>query len=96
MIIHNQFPIQIIIYLTKEKEKIMKIKLSDHFTYKKLFRFTLPTIIMMLFTSIYSVVDGIFVSNFVGKNALSSINIIYPLAMVVAALALCLELAVAQ
>lgn len=63
----------------------MKIKLSDHFTYKKLFRFTLPTIIMMLFTSIYSVVDGIFVSNFVGKNALSSINIIYPLAMVVAA-----------
>ena len=48
----------------------MNIQLSEHFTYKKLLRFILPSIIMMVFTSIYSVVDGIFVSNFVGKSAL--------------------------
>ena len=46
----------------------MNIQLSEHFTYKKLLRFILPSIIMMVFTSIYSVVDGIFVSNFVGKS----------------------------
>lgn len=44
----------------------MKIQLSDHFTYKKLFRFTLPSIVMMIVTSVYSVVDGLFVSNLVG------------------------------
>ena len=43
----------------------MQIQLSDHFTYKKLMRFVLPTVVMMIFTSIYSVVDGFFVSNFV-------------------------------
>lgn len=48
----------------------MNIQLSDHFTYKKLFRFVLPSIVMMIFTSIYSVVDGLFVSNFVGKPPL--------------------------
>ena len=48
----------------------MKIKLSDHFSYGKLIKFTLPTIIMMIFTSIYGVVDGVFVSNFVGSDAL--------------------------
>ena len=47
----------------------MKIKLSDHFSYGKLIKFTLPTIIMMIFTSIYGVVDGVFVSNFVGSDA---------------------------
>lgn len=46
----------------------MKIQLSDHFTYKKLLRFTFPAIIMLVFTSIYGVVDGFFVSNFVGKT----------------------------
>ena len=45
----------------------MRIQLSDHFTYRKLLRFTLPSIVMMVFTSIYGVVDGLFVSNFVGK-----------------------------
>lgn len=45
----------------------MHIQLSDHFTYRKLLRFTLPSIVMMIFTSIYSVVDGFFVSNFVGR-----------------------------
>ena len=45
----------------------MKIQLSDHFTYKKLIRFTIPSITMMIFTSIYSVVDGFFVSNFAAR-----------------------------
>ena len=45
------------------------IRLSDHFSYSKLLRFTLPSIVMMVFTSIYGVVDGLFVSNFVGKTA---------------------------
>lgn len=48
----------------------MNIKLSDHFTYKKLLRFCLSPIIMMVFTSIYGVVDGLFVSNYVGKNCI--------------------------
>ena len=47
----------------------MNISLSDHFTYKKLLRFTFPSIIMMILTSIYGVVDGVFVSNFVGSEA---------------------------
>lgn len=63
----------------------MKIQLSDHFTYTKLFRFTLPSIIMMIVTSVYSVVDGLFVSNFVGDNALAAVNIIFPLTMIVGA-----------
>ena len=53
----------------------MNIKLSDHFTYKKLLKYTLPSIIMMIFTSIYYVVDGVFVSNFVGKTAFSAVNL---------------------
>ena len=52
----------------------MRIQLSDHFTYKKLILFVLPSIIMMIFTSIYGVVDGLFVSNFVGKTAFAAIN----------------------
>ena len=56
----------------------MKIQLSDHFTYKKLFRFTLPSIVMMVFTSIYGVVDGFFVSNCVGKDSFVAINLIMP------------------
>ncbi len=63
----------------------MNIQLSDHFTFGRLVRFTLPSVIMMIFTSIYSVVDGLFVSNFVGSNALSSVNIIFPLIMVIGA-----------
>lgn len=55
-----------------------EIKLSDHFTYRKLFRFTLPSILMMIFTSIYSMVDGFFVSNYTGKTAFAAINLIYP------------------
>ena len=63
----------------------MQIQLSDHFTYSRLFRFTLPSIIMMIVTSIYSVVDGIFVSNVVGDAALAAGNIVYPLPMVLGA-----------
>ena len=61
----------------------MNIKLSDHFTYKKLFRFTLSPIIMMVFTSIYGVVDGFFVSNYVGKNSFAAINLIMPFLMII-------------
>ena len=60
----------------------MKIQLSDHFTYGKLLRFTLPSIIMMIFTSIYGVVDGIFVSNFAGKTSFAAINLIMPYLMI--------------
>ena len=52
----------------------MTIQLSDHFTYSRLLRFTFPTIVMMIFTSIYGVVDGIFVSNYAGKTAFAAIT----------------------
>ena len=58
------------------------IQLSDHFTYGRLLRFVLPSIVMMVFTSIYGVVDGFFVSNFAGKTAFASINLIMPFIMV--------------
>ena len=58
------------------------IRLSDHFTYSKLLRFTLPSIVMMGFTSIYGVVDGLFVSNFVGKTAFASVNLVMPFVMI--------------
>ena len=56
----------------------MIIQLSDHFTYGRLLRFTLPSIVMMIFTSVYTVVDGIFVSNFVGKTSFAALNLIWP------------------
>lgn len=65
----------------------MKIQLSDHFNYSKLIRFTLPSIASMIFISIYGVVDGIFVSNFVGKTPFAAINLIYPAMMLVMAFA---------
>ena len=60
----------------------MKIELSDKFTYKKLLKFTLPTVLMMLFTSVYGVVDGFFVSNFVGKQAFTAVNLIMPFLLI--------------
>lgn len=60
----------------------MNIQLSDHFNYKKLLLFTFPSIIMMVFTSIYSVVDGFFVSNFVGKTSFAAVNFIMPVLMI--------------
>ena len=61
------------------------IQLSDHFGYKRLFRFTMPSILMMVFTSIYGVVDGFFISNFVGKTPFAAVNFIMPFLMVVGA-----------
>lgn len=58
------------------------IQLSEHFTYKKLLRFTLPSVIMLVFTSLYGVVDGFFVSNFVGKEAFTAVNFIMPFLLV--------------
>mgnify|MGYP000865525017 CR=1 FL=1 len=73
----------------RRQRKIGKVKnmirLSDHFTYRKLLRFTLPSIIMMIFTSIYGVVDGFFVSNFVGKTPFAAVNFIMPFLMILGA-----------
>lgn len=63
----------------------MQIKLSDHFSYARLLRFTFPSIVMMIFTSLYSVVDGLLVSNLVGDAALSAVNIMFPVAMLISA-----------
>lgn len=62
----------------------MRIKLSDHFTYSRLIRFTLPAIITMVFTFIYGVVDGLFVTNFAGKTALAAINFAFPILNILA------------
>ena len=61
------------------------IALSDHFTYKRLLRYTVPSIVMMIFSSVYSVVDGLFVSNFAGKIPLAAINFIMPYLMILSA-----------
>ena len=63
----------------------MNIQLSEHFTYKKLLRFTAPSMVMMVFTSIYGVVDGVFVSNFVGSESFAAINLIMPFLMILGA-----------
>lgn len=62
----------------------MTIQLSDHFTYRKLIKFTSSSIAMMIFTSIYGVVDGLFVSNFAGKTAFSAVNLMMPVFMIIA------------
>ena len=66
-------------------ENNQKIQLSDHFTYGKLIRFTIPSIGMMIFTSIYFVVDGYFVSNYTGKTAYAALNFVYPFIMILGA-----------
>ena len=60
----------------------MKIQLSDHFTTPRLLRFVFPPIVMMIFTSIYGVVDGLFVSNYVGKTPFAAVNLIMPLSLI--------------
>ncbi len=60
----------------------MKIQLSEHFNYRKLLRFTLPSMVMMIFTSVYGVVDGLFVSNFAGKTAFTAVNFVMPVLMI--------------
>ena len=64
----------------------MKISLSDRFTYRRLLRFTLPSVIMMIFSSIYGVVDGFFISNFAGKTAFAAVNFIIPFLMILGTL----------
>lgn len=63
----------------------MRIQLSDHFTYRRLLRFAMPSVMMMIVNSVYSIVDGFFVSNFVGKNAFAALNLIFPVIMALAA-----------
>jgi len=60
----------------------MAIKLSEHFNYSKLLKFTFPTIIMMIFTSLYGIVDGIFISNFAGSDPFAAVNIVWPVIMI--------------
>ncbi len=62
-----------------------RIKLSEHFTYGRLFRFVLPSIIMMVFVSVYGIVDGFFVSNFVGEKQFAALNLIFPFIMILGA-----------
>lgn len=64
----------------------MNIQLSDHFNYRKMLRFTIPSILMLIFTSIYGVVDGFFVSNFVGKTPFAAVNFIMPVLMILGAI----------
>ncbi|MDE7348319.1 MAG: MATE family efflux transporter, partial [Clostridia bacterium] len=67
-----------------------QIQLSDNFNLKKIIRFTLPSVIMMVIMSIYSVVDGLFVSNLIGDMALSAVNVVTPLVMIIGAVGLML------
>ena len=60
----------------------MNIRLSDHFDYRRLLRYALPSIVMMVFTSIYGIVDGFFVSNYAGKTPFAAVNLIMPLLLV--------------
>lgn len=78
------------VYADREGRSDVKLSLSDHFTYGRLLRFTLPSIIMMVFTSIYSVVDGYFVSNFAGKTSLAAVNLVFPITMMLGAAGLML------
>ena len=64
----------------------MQIRLNEHFTYPKLLRFVLPSIITMIFSSIYSIVDGLFVSNYAGKTPFAALNLIYPVFMIIGAI----------
>ena len=63
----------------------MNIQLSDHFTYRRRIRFVIPSVAMMILTSIYGVVDGLFVSNFVGKTPFAAVNLVIPFTMILGA-----------
>jgi len=64
----------------------MRIRLSDHFTFSRLLWYTFPSMVMMVFTSIYNIIDGLFVSNYVGKEALAAVNLVYPVFMIIGAI----------
>ena len=68
--------------------KKTNIQLSDHFTLKRLLQFTFPAIVMMVFTSLYTMVDGFFISNFVGKTAFAAGNFIMPILLILGAVGL--------
>lgn len=67
------------------RPKRQPIQLSDHFSYGKMIRFTLPSICMMIFTSIYGIVDGFFVSNYVGAVPFAALNLAMPFIMILSA-----------
>ena len=69
----------------------MELKLSEHFTYKKLILYVLPCVAMMILTSVYGIVDGFFVSNYAGKNAFAAVNLIMPVLMGVSSLGFMIE-----
>ena len=64
----------------------MRIQLSDHFTYKRLLQFVLSPVLMMICTSLYSIVDGFFVSNYVGKTPFAAVNLVMPVCMALGAI----------
>lgn len=70
----------------QDRSKRMETKLSDHFTYRKLIKFCIPPIIMVMFSSVYCVVDGLFVSNFAGQIPFNAINLIFPFIMILGGL----------
>lgn len=72
----------------KQNAQKQRIQLSDHFSYGRLIRFTMPSICMMIFSSIYSVVDGFFVSNYAGKTPFAAINLIMPFLMILSTVGL--------
>ena len=72
------------------------IQLSDHFTYRKLLQFVFPSIVMMIFTSIYGVVDGLFVSNYAGKTAFAAINLVMPFIMVLGGIGFTMSIFIAS
>ena len=74
------------VMLGKKEEKNVHIQLSDHFTTGRLLRFVLPSVIMMVCTSLYSIVDGFFVSNYAGKTPFAALNLIFPVLMCIAAI----------
>lgn len=77
----------IIIGILKERgDTVTRIQLSDHFSFSRLFRFTFPSIVMMIFTSIYGIVDGFFVSNFAGEAAFVAVNFIIPYPLILGAI----------
>ena len=61
-----------------------KIRISDHFNFRKILKFTLSPVLMMVFMSIYSVVDGFFISNYASKEAFAGVNLIFPVIMILA------------
>ena len=69
------------LYLHRQEEQTVRIQLSDHFTFKRLLRFVISPILMMICTSLYSIVDGFFVSNYVGKTPFAAVNLIMPVCM---------------